>query len=343
MNDSSLATYITIPTFQMNLMKDNFTAGGLQAHTNHSELKPILQGICKLSDLVAVQTLKNVFDCTGVDSLVQRYRDVEGNTLLHLASTASMPHSVQWLLSHVPSLAQEQNRRLQTPLQAFQILLDGGRVWGDAPADAVDISDRFAGYSEKSILILWLLSTASHISCPQMECLKFGCTCGTCLQGFLSPRMCLALEWQARRLATLLRDEIQSGSSWVGLNAEYLKLAPNGLQSQLSRRRAMREGFAAIAGHIAVCLQNHEVPTEENVRKTVVMSREWPPISDNYLYTGGTVFPVAAIVFGETRASEYYLCEEHHLRDVECLPTCRNDHEFGFVGSMCGYSLFGSI
>jgi hypothetical protein len=78
----------------------------------------------------------------------------------------------------------------------------------------VDISDDFPGFTPEAIECLAVLRAVKDPTPAEYARLKFGCTCGSCIDGFLSPRMKFALLCQAEHLHDLLNEEIGDGNMW---------------------------------------------------------------------------------------------------------------------------------
>ncbi|KAH7152819.1 hypothetical protein EDB81DRAFT_881777 [Dactylonectria macrodidyma] len=176
---------------------------------------------------------------------------------------------------------------------------------------------------------------------------RYGCTCGECIEGFLSPRMKFALGCQAElKHALLLKSNDLSGREWVRLRDDHLRYVSPDLRDQLAVNARMRDGFANICELFALCLRNEKVPNETNICNA---SRETPRDLElfsitqstwEYLTNGGTVSAVATMVFEKAMSEDQWAGDGTHEEDFkphEALPVCRNDHEFGFVSGMCGY------
>lgn len=94
--------------------------------------------------------------------------------------------------------------------------------------------------------------------------------------------------------------------------------------------------------HFAGCLRKSRMPTEAEVldyyRDDV---SEWPPVTRNYLQRGGSVAAVANAIFERAMEQDEWAGDGTHREifgeDIDALPACRNDHEFGFVAGTCGY------
>ncbi|KAE8310994.1 hypothetical protein BDV41DRAFT_543273 [Aspergillus transmontanensis] len=292
-----------------------------------------------MDDHALSERLRTLFSSGSEYQFLHQYVDRQGNTLLHILAIESKPESVRRALAYMRDLTSSRNIRGETPLEALQARLEEDRTVGFVNDAMAVTADSFTGFSNTSIYCLMLLRDITSPSLEEVDRLRFGCTCGECISGFLSPRMHFALAWQAFRWSVFLRDDISLGSVWIRLNAEILAFTPERLRQKLEARRAMREGFAAMAGFVATCLEDRLLPTEENLRKMVFRSGEL--FSLNYLQRGGTVSAVASMLFRQAMDSDELagdsLFQDEHGPLIEQLVTCRNDHEFGFVSSMCGY------
>lgn len=136
--------------------------------------------------------------------------------------------------------------------------------------------------------------------------------------------------------------------SWLELGsfAFHSRNAPNPAQlcRNLRTSKSVRQGFAQMFGHISRCLEMNRVPDERGVRLTYESGPgpfEEPFVTKTFLQRGGTIASAATTVFQDAvdqdelaRTGDAY---ETHKDDLDELPRCRNDHEFGFVMAMCGY------
>ena len=89
----------------------------------------------------------------------------------------------------------------------------------------IDISDKFRGFPPDATTCLSLLlngPTTSTLSSTQSLCLKYGCTCGQCVDGFMSQRMKLALLFQAEVTYDILDLEISGGPSWCEFHEDII-------------------------------------------------------------------------------------------------------------------------
>lgn len=300
--------------------------------------------------------------------------DQDGDTLLHIASRLSKPELVSFLLSKVPRLAAVRNKKGYTALEALQNFLERWRTWRSVGLATVIISDRFKGFDASDIECLAVLehTAAFDLSTlsprdieavssatdeqirrapPQVNIVsiqktlryKYGCTCGQCIGGFLSPRMKLALicvaEIEHDNMCTSMDD---TGPDWVTFNDDLLTHVPGFVRENFKTNKSMRQGFANMFSHFAKCLEKGRVPSEGEVLDFYQSGvSEWPPVTRNYLGRGGSVAAVANTIFERAMEQDDWAGDGCHRdtfgEDIDKLVACRNDHEFGFVAGMCGY------
>ena len=273
--------------------------------------------------------------------------DDRGNTVLHTAAIGGKPKTLDWMLTKPFGTKMQtfRNDNGNTPLDALLFRLEETRTHrGDAFFKVEHVSDSFEGYSSASVDCLARLKGMVGPSRPEpspsdRSLLIFGCTCGQCLGGILSPRTLLILEAAAATYYEVLVDDeflLQEDPSWAKRFAEYLTHLPNAVRENLKTDKSMREGFGNLFIHIANCLSFNQLPTAENVLGRLREAGEEPPRTRNFLLRGGTVASAANAVFGHTIR---YPLDDLGIFDEEFAahPKCRNDNEFGFVAGMCGY------
>ncbi|KXX78615.1 hypothetical protein MMYC01_204488 [Madurella mycetomatis] len=299
--------------------------------------------------------------------------DRDGNTLLHIAAMSSKPELVKFVLSKVSHLARMRNKEGYTPLEALQNKLERQRTRESDGHRFSVRSDAFGGFGPSSIASLaafensnaFDLSTLSlqdieAISSttdqeinmnPQLDIagirktlrLKYGCTCGKCVGGFLSPRMSLALLCVAEIEYDILKDSMSlTGPGWVNYNGDLLTYLPDNVRENMKTNKSMREGFSNMFDHFAQCLRQGVLPTEQTVLDVLRLERsEWPPVTRNFLQRGGTVASVSTMIFEMAMNDDEWAGDGSHRDtfggEIDALVECRNDHEFGFVSGMCGY------
>jgi hypothetical protein len=189
-----------------------------------------------------------------------------------------------------------------TPLEAVLINLEAmrtRRVFNTLGDLTVPRSDKFEGHSDASVVCLARLKGLSEITSLDRARLASGCTCGQCISGFLSPRMCFALLCQVEVRHDMLSDSVgqDSGSDFVHFNEELVEYLPNRVRENLKTNKSMRQGFANMCDHIATCLRAKVVLNEANVLDALQNASEWPPVTKNFLQRGGSVASVALMLF----------------------------------------------
>lgn len=294
-----------------------------------------------------VSRLKQVFDNVAADDPRWQSADAHGNTILHIAAIESKPTSVQWILRRTNNLTQQRNSQGETPLDALLATLENKRTTHRTNFLTADVSDQFTGFSDTAVSCLAFLNVRIQVMDADWQRFKYGCTCGQCISGFLSPRMRFALECQAEIWADFLLEDIDRGNDWVRSNHACLTFLPHWVRNNLKTNQSMRKGFMNLCNHTAACLRENKIPTEQNVETVLCDASEWPPSSREFLRHGGNVSAVVTMLFQRAMESDEFAGDPLHLEChedyIEKLPGCRNDHEFGFVSGMCGYERVSDV
>jgi len=152
--------------------------------------------------------------------------DKHGNTVLHLAAEHSRPDGIGYILSKKPDLAGIRNDEGFTPLELLHDALEQERTeyrhWlTHERHPRGEKADQFQGFAKSSILSVGILtgvgvSDLGHIDAQRI---KYGCTRGNCIDGFLSPRMHLALLRHAEEQRHILQEWYKNGS--IGLPKHF--------------------------------------------------------------------------------------------------------------------------
>ena len=141
---------------------------------------------------------------------VDFYKKYATNNVLHVASSLVKPLSVRWLMENVdPShnLSSSGNTYGYTPLESLQNELESHRTQQNYMFGTIDMSDHFAGFIPEAVDCLMMLHD-THDTIPNNNTnlsraqLRYGCICGECLGGFISPRMKALLTSQASSFST---------------------------------------------------------------------------------------------------------------------------------------------
>jgi hypothetical protein len=142
--------------------------------------------------------------------------DSSQKNILHHLSSRLHPESVRWLLANPDfsnTLMIAHDIEGYIPLEALQEQLDKNRSiveWGTT----VYISDTFRGFPPEAVNCLVALQQLENVTLSQLQRLKYGCTCGQCIDGFLSPRMKFLLLCQAELTNDMVAEMIDDGPEW---------------------------------------------------------------------------------------------------------------------------------
>lgn len=211
--------------------------------------------------------------------------DEAGNTFLHLAAKTARPALVVYILRKWPHLSHNRNAVARTPLEAMLAHLETMRTISTDPRDSAfrDMSDEFNGHSMEQVQCLGLLlcvettdlrllrsgdpeeqyslaeyeaGTATDAKLKQSRQLSiirstlqlaYGCTCGACVCGFLSPRMRHCLEDRA--------DNVRN----------------NHIKADERLNKETQAGFAEMFRQISKCLKAGKPPNKAE------LTRDTPP------------------------------------------------------------------
>ncbi|KUJ15383.1 uncharacterized protein LY89DRAFT_648653 [Mollisia scopiformis] len=307
---------------------------------------PLHHATLTLPDKECVAFYKGFLDHSGIE---WKQSDRLENNVLHVAACQQKPESVKWIMENANTgtvLSSSRNIHGYTPLEALQDVLEIGRTRKEVRMLTLVVADQFEGFNTDAVDCLSLLTgldprTMSKI---QRQRLKFGCTCGECLDGFMSPRMCAALLFQAETTCDMLDMDIGNGPDWCMSNDYMFTYVAPDLRQNFRTNKSYREGFKNIFGFMAECLRAKMLPVRDNVLLQWENESEWPPVTRNYLQRGGTlegkIEPALRICFdhaqeqGEKTGDGEY--ERVMKNEVPLLKKCRNDDEFRFVAVQCG-------
>ena len=171
---------------------------------------------------------------------------------------------------------------------------------------------------------------------------RFGCTCGRCIEGLLSPRMVFALECQADTLCDIIREDVgfmTPGNLYLWWEHSVLENVPEVARRLMRRNKSMWIGMAQLFGHVADCLRSRELPTDANVSPLIEFEAR------KYLDSGGTVNSVVLACFEHVFNQSNELGDgTHHEtfhRDIAKLPACKNDQEYKMARK--GYQRFDGV
>ncbi|KAJ0416963.1 hypothetical protein BJY00DRAFT_290635 [Aspergillus carlsbadensis] len=270
-----------------------------------------------------------------------------GQTLVHITACRFMPRSLEWLLQNVAeadSLKTCRNADGYTPREALQENLDLVRSQAQFGGMTMNMSGDFKGYPERAVDCLSLLSSPDT---PMLTntCLRYGCTCGECLEGFLSPRMSISLIQHCKNLSGFLEIDIEY-DDWVMENRKFLVHLGSNVRRELASSANLRQGFVNIFRLVTRCLKAKQVPSSVNIERRSANRAKWQPHTGEYLRSAGTQKGCNAAIrylFSAVKGRDVKAgngeCQQTLQQSWSALPACRNDHEFDFVAGMCGYPM----
>lgn len=329
------------------LESDDYDPPSQPTRIPHPGIEALRSTISASEDDECVEQLKQKLQDAAAGDPRWQATDERGNTLLHSAAINCKHKSVEWILQRTfgSTLLDIRNDEGETPLEALRFHLEAERTrhGSNSFCRIEPPSDIFKGFNEAAVACLALLQCAGRLSDIERLRLTYGCTCGSCMGGFLSPRMSFALLCQAEISHDMLYQSFccDSGPDFIDLNEDQLQFLRPSVRTNLSINNSMREGFVNLFDHFAACIRNKELPTEPFIMRAMQNSNEWPPVSRAFLQRGGTVHSVASMIFKDAMEEDNWAGDGNHWDvfkdDIRKLPACRNDHEFGFVSGMCGF------
>ncbi|KAL3492332.1 hypothetical protein BJX62DRAFT_236364 [Aspergillus germanicus] len=212
-----------------------------------------------------------------------------GQTLLHITVCRLMPRSLEWLLKNIDeahSLKAYRNGDGFTPLEVLQDALDFARSQGRFGNMRMNLSGDFEGHPENAVSCLSLLSGPAS-SMLSSACLRYGSTCGECLNGFLSPRMSISLTNQCVNLVGFLCNHFKDDRWRVDKYNFLMHLDPS-IHSALRTSPSLLQGFVDIFQIIEKCPEEKNIPTPENILQCVNERSISLPHTQEYLQHAGT-------------------------------------------------------
>ncbi|KAJ9134869.1 hypothetical protein NKR19_g8471 [Coniochaeta hoffmannii] len=109
----------------------------------------------------------------------------------------------------------------------------------------------------------------------------------------------------------------------------------------MKTNKAMRQGFVKLCRYFSQCLQRNRIPSVTEI--VDVVRRDEPPlVTQTFLGQGGSVASVTNMLFETAMDADEWAGGGYtrywYGEDLDELPVCHNDHKFGFVAGMCGYT-----
>ncbi|KAE8313543.1 hypothetical protein BDV41DRAFT_564205 [Aspergillus transmontanensis] len=272
------------------------------------EIDSLMKNISVIDDAECLKRLRKVLGDASPEDIRWEARDNHGNTLLHLAPWSSKSQSTRWIIQRNSGLLSRLNSKGDTPLEALGAYMERKRTITQFRFLRTDVSDMFTRFDNTILSCLCLLRglAIEDISEDEHSRLKFGCTCGNCLGGFLSPRVLDMLLFSAETIFDLIYTvgNRYDGHEWCRYYEGLLEYLPDPIAQSLTIRDDMRTGFCMLWKYLATCLRERMLPTDENVLLLVRNSNDWPPHCRNFIQKGGSISSAATMLFQQTMELE---------------------------------------
>jgi hypothetical protein len=256
-------------------------------------MESLLRDVAIKQDKECIEKLQQAFEHLPINDPRREARDEDGNTVLHIAAINFKPQSVKWIIERNTQLIHTRNEKQETPLEALQSHLEIQRTkrGSNSLTVIVPVSDKFEGFTMEMVACLCILTDQTNLSHIALQRLTFGCTCGQCIQGLLSPRMRYVLLCQAGIQHDMVDSEIDDmlGKDFVQFNEDILRHVPHRTRENMKTNKSLRQGFANLCDYFAACLRSNKLPITPNILDALQNASEWPPTSRNFLQRGGTV------------------------------------------------------
>ncbi|MCJ1353111.1 MAG: hypothetical protein MMC33_003096 [Icmadophila ericetorum] len=258
-----------------------------------------------------------------------------GNTIIHII-TPKKVKTLEWVLEKpwLKDLLLVRNHDLDTPKEKLLSILDFNRTVMESQGMVVGIFDDFKGFRPNSIDRIFKLRGNAAPTEGEQERAKYGCTCGECIAGFLSPRLALAVATQAG----LDGDEmsmILDESHNLFLLCWPVKHLPPSKRSRLMEEPICR-GFIRLFFLITNCHERKRLPTTTNIRAIMDSTNMDDLHAGSFL--GANNGSMAHIfqscstgAIDEDRFIGNGQLNETYRDEIERLPECRNDREIKFA------------
>lgn len=287
--------------------------------------------------------------------------DERGYTVLHASALALNSSAVKHILMRCPALKEARNPDGHTPLEALCHMLELERTGRQQGIFFYVLSDQFRGHHPAAVACLAVfngedttdfdinfdevqlrgqLTSSPSLSLSENDerklRYKYGCTCGQCLHGVISPRTIRQLRIQARHHYKMLVKTINllHGILWVEqLEHAHERFALT--MRALERDQDLRWALIEIFVWFDDCLGYGRVPTPQVLRDGLwrydpmgFEEIEWPLRMNMVSVAVTEIFHKAARERVPLGIETMFSVEPRR---------CRNDHEYGFVQGMCGF------
>ncbi|EDR04255.1 uncharacterized protein LACBIDRAFT_304787 [Laccaria bicolor S238N-H82] len=281
-------------------------------------------------------------------------QDHNGFTPLYVAAAYANASALKALLKFgaASDLNKHVNKDGMIPLERIEDTMRSTRELAEL------LMHKWEGYSRNELKVQLILKREMGISVhgqtdeEYLENRKWGCTCGECDEGWLSPRMRFRLETEAalsKENMTVLAPQFQRGQPLPeipGLAHQFDYLPPN-LRTKVYK--TFYNGYVTIFENLYVLLDQTEgVPSVPRLRTLCKGDRD----VNFYLKKGGKFeYALESMVegaksqscLGDSMFEEIWESENDTDDEYRKLPRCANDLEFDFVKRMIGVPPKGPV
>eukprot|EP01113_Clastostelium_recurvatum_P008602 TRINITY_DN14085_c0_g1_i1.p1 TRINITY_DN14085_c0_g1~~TRINITY_DN14085_c0_g1_i1.p1 ORF type:complete len:615 (+),score=101.38 TRINITY_DN14085_c0_g1_i1:68-1846(+) len=274
-------------------------------------------------------------------------RDWAGHTLLHIAAVTGKVQAVRELLAvGGPQDLTATTTQGLTPLEQLRAELADTRQFFDA---MVDIP--WTGYEKEKCIILLELCRAMGKPVPPVvpgaepwTALKWGCTCGQCSGGWLSPQMRYRLKVCAEVASDMVReeaDELPSHEPAHDLMQPMTECIPLPIR-QAGVYPSYLKGLAIIFSAITYSLEADSAPSVETIKSSIPHARFYSAQHVQYYFShGGLVEHALQGIISHSfeegpHGDNSFVDVPEFKSDLDALPTCENDDGHAQVWALLG-------
>ncbi|EIM82026.1 uncharacterized protein STEHIDRAFT_171625 [Stereum hirsutum FP-91666 SS1] len=258
-------------------------------------------------------------------------RGPDGATLLHMATSAGRPAVVSLLLSlGARDDVHKKDGEGRTPLERIDDAMTKAREFAK-------FNHRpFKGHETYKCRCKALIMEAMGLPPPSLEMIKWGCTCGQCQGGWLSPRMKFRLETCAEVSSDKILDSVDLSGSLVhpkpleSVDTVYLiDVIPRSVRAQPIYPSFIK-GYSACYSAVSAVLRGGSIPTVQTVSQELTSLDYDTRYTNHYLQKGGKIeFVLNGVAYRSWE--EGHAGDDTFDDDMEGMPTCENDDAYDIV------------
>ncbi|KAI0701641.1 hypothetical protein C8Q76DRAFT_825149 [Earliella scabrosa] len=326
--------------------------GMIAGYLANVNVNPLEDPACPLHILIAAGTIvspipemaQKIRDAYSQDPSSVRKKDEHGFTPLHLAAHFGNLEALQTLLALPPSAGISEDLTVRDGTEGLTPLETCEREMRNKKEFAETVLGSWTGYPTPSLRVLYLLkrATGEVLQMSEDEFVEsrwWGCTCGKCANGWLSPRMRYRLKTTAEVNADIMMDtsfKVRRGerivSEYAAPGYEHL---PEDLQEE-GVSKSFYQGYEAVVRAIATVLQGEDragLPLVANVRGAMTPDAYSSGVEalhalDYVVYSAMEASPLGDNTWDELEADSD--------GEYAAMPQCENDLDFSRVAERLG-------